>query len=79
MTITRTRPGFVASDDWWGELDAAVLDCLARREAASPEEIGRAVGLSPNAVTSVLVMLMREGKVRITRVEALRPGEAVAA
>jgi winged helix-turn-helix DNA-binding protein len=79
MAITRTRPSLVAGDDWWGELDAAVLDCLARCGAASPEEIGRVVGLSPNAVASVLVMLMREGKVRITRVEATAAGEVAAA
>ena len=59
------------SDDWWGELDASVLGYLTQRGGASPDEIGRAVGLSPGSAASVLAMLVNEGKVRITRVEAV--------
>ena len=63
MTTTTT------GDDWWGELDGPVLDYLARRGAASPDEIARAVGLSPASVTSIIAMLAGEGRVRIARVE----------
>jgi len=37
----------------------------------SPGEIGRRLGMSEGAAASVLVMLAREGRVRIARVEAV--------
>ena len=76
-TIDRRRPA--QGDDWWGDLDAAVQDCLAVGVATRPEEIARAVGLSPDGVVSVLAMLAREGKVRITLVEPTGVGTAAAA
>ena len=78
MTTMIGPPRTAVSDDWWGELDASVLGYLAERGGASPDEIGRAVGLSPGSATSVLAMLVNEGKVRITRVEAVARRRAAA-
>ena len=77
--ITMTgAPRTAMSDDWWGDLDASVLGYLSERAGASPEEIGRAIGLSPGTAASVLAMLVNEGKVRITRVEATARRRAAA-
>ena len=65
-------------DDWWGDLDASVLSYLSQRGGASPDEIGRAVGLSSGSAASVVAMLVNEGKVRITRVEAVTRRRAAA-
>jgi DNA-binding IclR family transcriptional regulator len=54
--------------EWWGELDAQVLDCL-RDGPQSPRELARRLNLSPGGATSVLLMLAAEGKVRVTAVE----------
>jgi DNA-binding Lrp family transcriptional regulator len=70
MTGTVDTPRTAVSDDWWDELDAPVLEYVARHGEASPDEIARAVGLSPGSVGSILAMLAESGKVRITRVEA---------
>jgi hypothetical protein len=56
---TEIRP-----ESWWTELDDAVLCCLAGG-ATDPASIGRRLGLSIDAVTSIVAMLAREGKVRI--------------
>ena len=79
MTTTIDLPRTAVGDDWWDELDGAVLDCLTLRGASSPEEIGRAVGLSASSVGSVLAMLAVTGKVRITRVELTGRVRAAAA
>jgi len=60
-------------EQWWSELDDAVLACLSAPGGMSPEEIGRRLGMSEAAAVSVLGMLAREGRIRITRVEAERP------
>jgi DNA-binding MarR family transcriptional regulator len=78
MTTTTGAPRTAVSDDWWGDLDASVLGYLSRRAGASPDEIGRAVGLSPAAAASVVAMLVNEGLVRITRVEAAARRRAAA-
>ena len=51
----------------WREIDDAILDYLATGEA-TPEEIGRQLGISGAAAASVVAMLVAEGKVRICRV-----------
>ena len=56
-----------ARSDWW-DVDGEVLAAL-RAGARSPEEIAAVVGMSPAAVTSVVGMLAREGRVRIRLVE----------
>jgi DNA-binding MarR family transcriptional regulator len=58
-------------EEWWSELDAAVLACLSERGGMSPGEIGRRLSISEAAAVSVLGMLAREGRVRIARVEAI--------
>jgi len=58
-------------EEWWSELDDAVLACLREPGGMSPGEIGRRLGMSEGAAASVLVMLAREGRVRIARVEAV--------
>ena len=58
--------------DFWSQLDADVLRCLAggRREM-TPAEIGRDLGLSEQAVRSIVGMLAEAGKVRICSVERI--------
>jgi DNA-binding CsgD family transcriptional regulator len=53
--------------DLWAEIDRAVLDCLSAGHAV-PAEIGKRLGISEAAASSVLTMLTAEGKVRICRV-----------
>jgi DNA-binding Lrp family transcriptional regulator len=66
-TIGKSRTA--VSDDWWDELDGPVLNYLARQGAAAPDEIARAVGMTPTSVVSILALLAVDGKVCITRVE----------
>ena len=56
-------------DDWWREIDDAVLRCLVEHGESSPEEIGRRLGMSTAAVVSVLGMLAQQRRVRISRAE----------
>lgn len=58
-------------EEWWSELDDAVLACLQEPGGMSPGEIGRRLSISEAAAVSVLGMLAREGRVRIARVEAV--------
>ncbi|MBI2215728.1 MAG: hypothetical protein HYU51_00375 [Candidatus Rokubacteria bacterium] len=60
-----------AGDSWWGDLDRDVLACLDEG-ARSPQELGQRLGVSESALTSVLLMLAAEGRVRISRVEIAR-------
>jgi uncharacterized membrane protein len=60
----------VASEQWWTELDDAVLACIRQPGGMSAAELGRRLGMSEAAASSVLGMLAREGRVRILRVEA---------
>ena len=78
MTTIIGTPRTAMSDDFWGDLDASVLGYLSERGGASPDEVGRAVGLSPSAAASMLAMLVNEGKVRIIRVEAGAPRRGAA-
>jgi DNA-binding IclR family transcriptional regulator len=58
--------------DFWGELDAGVLRCLAERPGPMTlAEIGRALGVSEQAVRSIIGMLAEAGKVRINSVEQI--------
>ena len=59
-----------AAIDFWSELDADVLRCLAERPGEmTPTELGRRLGMSEHAVCSILAMLAEAGKVRIRSVE----------
>ena len=60
------------SIDFWGQLDADVLRCLAERQGGmTPAEIGRNVGISEQAVSSIIGMLAESGRVRIMSVEQI--------
>jgi DNA-binding Lrp family transcriptional regulator len=54
-------------DHFWRELDDAVLACLADGND-TPSEISRQLGISEPAASSILTMLVVEGRVRISRV-----------
>ena len=55
-------------DGSWPEIDGEILDSL-RDGPKSPRDLARQLGLTPAGVTSLLLMLASEGKVRVTRVE----------
>jgi DNA-binding IclR family transcriptional regulator len=58
--------------DFWSELDADVLRCLAERPGEmTPSELGRRLGMSERSVCSILAMLAEAGKVRIRSVERI--------
>ena len=63
-----------AEPDWWGELDDAIVQCLAAHGSMTPVEMGQQLGMSAAAVVSLLGRLAQEGKVSIVRV-ALAPPE----
>ncbi len=56
-------------DDWWGDLDGCVLRCLADNGAMAPGDLGRTLGLSEDAVISLICLLAQERKVMIRLVE----------
>jgi hypothetical protein len=58
-------------DEWWSEIDDAVCACLSETGGTSPDEIGRRLGMSEEAVVSVLGMLAQQGRVRVSRAETL--------
>jgi DNA-binding CsgD family transcriptional regulator len=62
-------------NDWWTDLDRDILDCLGSGRALTPADIGGRLGLSEGAVSSVLSMLVNEGKVRICLVASARRAE----
>ncbi|HEY2996616.1 MAG TPA: winged helix-turn-helix transcriptional regulator [Methylomirabilota bacterium] len=54
------------STDYWSELDGDVLRLLAERPGGlSFEEIGHKLGMSEDAVRSIVTMLAQDGKLRI--------------
>jgi hypothetical protein len=69
----------MSRDDWWSDLDQAVLHCLARHGGMSAADLGSRLGMDEPAATSVLSMLAREGRLMLARVELMRdPDEPVA-
>lgn len=65
-----TTMRFAAETDFWNELDAEVLGCLAEGQGAvTPAELSGRLGMSESAVCSILAMLAETGKVRIHSVE----------
>ena len=70
MPMTDVRhPTADRDGDWWDLLDNEVLDCITCGRALSPEEIGAKLGMSAASATSLITMLVRDGRVRITAVE----------
>lgn len=49
-------------DDCWSEIDGEILSCLAGYGSMAPAEIGRKLGISEGAVTSLLSILATQGK-----------------
>jgi DNA-binding Lrp family transcriptional regulator len=56
-------------ENWWGDIDGEILDCLRVHGSATVKEISEELGLSEGAATAFLAMLAREGRVRIVQVE----------
>ncbi len=54
--------------DWWQEIDDAIVSCFFAKSSMTPVEIGRKLGMSTEAVTSLLGRLAQEGKITIVRV-----------
>lgn len=58
------------TQSWWSDVDAAVLSALeAAGGRLTPAEIAGRVGMSEDAVRSVIAMLAEQGVVRIAAVE----------
>jgi predicted transcriptional regulator len=56
-------------ENWWGDIDGEILDCLREHGSATVNELSEELGLSEGAATAFLAMLAREGRVRIVQVE----------
>ena len=56
-------------DNWWGDIDGEILDCLREHGSVTVKELSQELGLSEGAATAFLAMLAREGRVRIVRIE----------
>jgi predicted ArsR family transcriptional regulator len=56
-------------DNWWGDIDGEILDCLREHGSVTVNELSQELGLSEGAATAFLAMLAREGRVRIVQVE----------
>jgi uncharacterized membrane protein len=56
-------------ENWWGDLDGEILDCLREHGSATVNELSEELGLSEGAASTFLAMLAREGRVRIVQVE----------
>lgn len=63
-----TGCGSPHADDWWSALDDEVLGCLDG-PALSATELAAKLGVSEEAAVSLVTMLARDGKVRLTRIE----------
>jgi len=58
--------------DWWQEIDDAIVSCFLDESSMTPVEIGRKLGMSTEAVTSLLARLAQEGRITIVRVALAR-------
>lgn len=56
-------------DGWWNEIDHEIRQCLTQNGAMTPSQIARYLRMPEGAVASLLSLLVREGKLRIARVE----------
>jgi DNA-binding Lrp family transcriptional regulator len=60
--------------DWWDDVDEATLDALAAAGGRlTLSELAHGLGMSEEAVRSVVAMLAEQGRVRIAAVELGRP------
>ncbi len=56
-------------DEWWSDLDEALLRALRESGPMTLADLGRRLGLSETAVASASAMLAVEGKIRFTALE----------
>jgi len=63
--------------DWWTEIDSAIIGCLRRERSMTPAEIGRRLGMSEAAATSILARMATEGRLRIRLVDVVASAERV--
>ena len=68
MNTVSERNGHAVSD-WCSEIDDELLALLEDGRPASPADLGRCLGLSEAAASSLLWGLASEGKIRIRLVE----------
>src|SRR5262245_45728347 len=68
----RRRPSRSGMTDWWTALESEILNCLEHVGTVTPAEIGRRLGIPEAAATSLLSVMVRDGKVRIRLVELAR-------
>jgi len=52
-------------EDWWSTVDAETLRCLAEHGPMAPDELGKRLGMSEEAATSLVAQLVREGRARV--------------
>jgi DNA-binding Lrp family transcriptional regulator len=58
-------------DAWWDDIDDQILASLGANGSMTPVDLGRNLGLSERAVTSLLCLLAQEGKIHIRLVAAV--------
>lgn len=54
--------------DWWRDLDDEIVNCFVDQESLTPGELSQKIGMSTEAVTSLLGRLAQEGRITILRV-----------
>ncbi|PYN41254.1 MAG: hypothetical protein DME00_32150 [Candidatus Rokuibacteriota bacterium] len=54
--------------DWWRDLDDEIVNCFIGYESMTPGELSQKIGMSTEAVTSLLGRLAQEGRITIVRV-----------
>ena len=62
------------ADDWWADVEQDFLACLEGEGSTSIATIARRLAISEDAASSLVAILAREGKVRISVVERVRRG-----
>jgi DNA-binding Lrp family transcriptional regulator len=60
-------------ENWWDEVDRAILECLRDGGPMTPAELARRAGMSEGEATAFLATLIREGRVRMQLVEVDGP------
>jgi DNA-binding GntR family transcriptional regulator len=69
IRVGLTEPGREAAmTDWWRDLDEAIVNCFVDQESLTPGELSQKIGMSTEAVTSLLGRLAQEGRITILRV-----------
>jgi len=66
------------ADDWWADVEQDFLACLEGEGSTSIATIARRLAISEDAASSLVAILAREGKVRISVVERVRRGDEAA-